>query len=78
MDCWSSAHAAWSERRESGAPAYQAAGAAHSGAACYQLSDREYRMLYPEPTLKDFLLGNKGLNTEPDTAPEYAEQGRTA
>jgi hypothetical protein len=66
MDAWSSAHAAWAQRRESGALAYQAAGAAHSDAACYQLSDREYRGLYPEPTLKEFLLANKGINTEPD------------
>lgn len=64
MDCWRSAHDAWEQRRESDAPAYQAAGAAHSGAACYQLSDREYQTLYPQPTLKEFLLGNKGMSTE--------------
>lgn len=68
VDCWSSAHAAWAERRESSAPAYMAAGASHSGAACYQLSDREYADLYPQPTLKDFLLGNKGMDAEPEEA----------
>jgi hypothetical protein len=69
MDCWSSAHAAWEMRRESNAPAYMAAGGAHSGAACHQLSDGEYRTLYPEPTLKEFLIGNKGMNDEPETEP---------
>lgn len=48
---------AWEARRESGAPAWGAAGAAHSGAACHQLTDAEYAALYPPPTLRDFLTG---------------------
>lgn len=66
MDIWRSAHDAWVQRRESSAPAFGAAGAANSGVCCYQLSDGEYRELYPEPTLKEFLIENKGMNTEPE------------
>lgn len=66
MDIWSSAHAAWSARRESGEPAYGAAGAANSGVACYQLSDREYQEMWPQPTLKQCLIDNKGMNDQPE------------
>lgn len=46
---------AWEARRESGAPAWNAAGAANSDVAMYQLSDQEYAELYPPPRFGDFL-----------------------
>lgn len=64
MEIWRSAHDAWVQRRESDAPAFDAAGAANSGVCCYQLDDREYRELYPEPTLKEILVGNRGINDQ--------------
>lgn len=51
--------------RESDAPAYGAAGAAHSGAAAHQLSDHEFAELYPAPTFKDWLIAHAGVNREP-------------
>lgn len=51
--------------RESDAPAYGAAGAAHSGAAAYQLDDAAFRELYGAPTFKEWLEHNKGSRTEP-------------
>lgn len=54
-DSYRSARDAWEARRESGAAAYGAAGAANSDAAAYQLSDAEYAELYPPPTFRDVL-----------------------
>lgn len=51
------ARAAWEHRRESSAPAWGAAGAAHSSAGCHQLTDEEYRELYPPPLFRDVLIG---------------------
>lgn len=65
---WRDAHDAWLHRRESSLPAFGAAGAAHSDVCCYQLSDREYRELYPEPTLREMLVANKGMNAEQEAA----------
>lgn len=48
---------AWEARRESGAPAWGAAGAANSGVALYQLSDEEFAQLHPPPRFADFLVG---------------------
>jgi hypothetical protein len=42
--------------RESSHPAYQVAGAAHSEAACYQLSDEEFDALHPMPRLRDAMV----------------------
>ena len=42
--------------RESSKPAYQAAGAANSDAAYYQLSDEEFDELHPPPRLKDAMV----------------------
>lgn len=60
------ARRAWEDRRESDEPAYGAAGASGSGAACYQLSDEEYAELYPPPLFKDFLVGRRGANRDPE------------
>lgn len=49
------ARASWEAGRESSRPAYNAAGAANSGAAAYQLTDAEYAALYPRPTFRDTL-----------------------
>lgn len=46
---------AWAHRRESDQPAWGAPGAAHSGVACYQLSDEEFAALFPRPRFGDFL-----------------------
>lgn len=51
--------------RESSAPAYGAAGAANSGAGAHQLTDDEFRELYPAPTFKDWLIAHAGANSEP-------------
>lgn len=63
MNCEMLQHSedAWQSMRFSGLPAYGVAGAAHSGAAMYQLSEAEFRELHPRPTLKAFLIGNKGM-----------------
>lgn len=50
-----SAVAARDALRESSHAAYQAAGAAHSGAAYYQLSDEEFNELHPAPRLGDVM-----------------------
>lgn len=57
MDHWTSDDARWHALRESGTPAYQIAGAANSGVACYQLSEDEFRALYPRPRLRDYMVG---------------------
>jgi hypothetical protein len=54
-DNYRSARAAWEARRESGASAYAAAGAANSQAAVYQLTDAEYADLFPPPTFGGML-----------------------
>lgn len=65
MESYRDARDAVGELRESSAAAYGAAGAAHSDAAAYQLSDAEFRDLYPAPTFKEWLIGHAGMNREP-------------
>lgn len=55
---------AWQALRESSLPAHGVAGTAHSEVAMYQLSEAEFRELYPRPTLKQFLTDNAGINQE--------------
>lgn len=55
--CYRDARDAWEARRHSNLPAWGAPGAAHSGAACHQLSDDEFADLFPPPMLRDFLIG---------------------
>lgn len=57
---------AWEARRHSDQPAWSAAGAAHSGVACHQLSDEEFAQLYPPPRLQDFLTGLSQGRIAPD------------
>lgn len=56
---------AWEALRESGTPAWNAAGAAHSGVACYQLSEDEFAELHPQPLLKDIMTGLSGGRLSP-------------
>jgi hypothetical protein len=51
---------AWEAARESDAPAWDAAGAANSGAAAHQLDDAAFREAYPAPTFKAWLIGQAG------------------
>lgn len=66
-DTYHSARDAWQALRESGTPAYGAAGAANSGAACYQLTDAEFAELYPPPTLHDAMRALMGAQLDPYT-----------
>lgn len=62
-----SAAAARDALRESGKPAFNAAGAANSDAAYYQLSDEEFDLLHPAPRLKDAMVQlSRGSWTPPD------------
>lgn len=61
------AESAWWEGRESGEPINtDAVPGATPDNAFYQLSEEEYRMIRPRPTLKAFLIANKGMGTDPD------------
>jgi hypothetical protein len=53
----------WQAKRESGDPIHtdRVPGASYD-TAYYQLSDAEFRMIHPRPTLKDFLVANAGMN----------------
>lgn len=53
---------AWQALRESGAPIHSGLvpGANHD-TAYYQLSEREYRILNPRPTLKTLLVESAGM-----------------
>lgn len=64
-DAHRSARDAWLALRESSTPAYAAAGAANSGAACYQLSDEEFAQLFPPPTLTDAMRALSGQRLDP-------------
>ncbi len=59
-----SAEAYWQGLRESGQPIHSGSvpGATYD-TAYYQLSDREFKMIHPRPTLKDFLIQNKGMGS---------------
>lgn len=63
-DQLSSAEAHWQSLRESGESIHSGtvAGATYD-TAYYQLSDREFKMIHPRPTLKDFLIQNKGMGS---------------
>lgn len=56
IEAYQAARDAWWALRESGGAAYGAAGASHSGAGYYQLSDEEFRELHPMPLFRDFLV----------------------
>lgn len=72
VDQWLSADLAWSALRESGQSIHsdKVPGATYD-TAYYQLSDREFRMLCPRPLFKDFLIANKGMNSEPEAHTVY-------
>ena len=75
LEAYEAARDAWWARRESGEDAGGGtAGTANSGVGYYQLSDEEYRQLFPMPRFKDFLIemarepepelgGGEGLET---------------
>lgn len=58
------ARRAWEDARDSGREAHQAAGAAHSLVAMHQLEDDEYRELYPPPTFRAWLIGQRARDPE--------------
>lgn len=62
------AEMAWQGMRESGLPinTSRIAGAP-ADTAFYQLSDAEYRQVKPRPTLKEYLLSNKGIHLQDPT-----------
>ena len=56
------AEAEWQRKRESGEPIHtDAVPGATYDTAYYQLSEAEYRLIFPRPTLKDFLVANAGM-----------------
>lgn len=60
------AEMAWQGMRESGDPILTTrVPGADASTAYYQLSEAEYRMVKPRPTLKEYLLANAGMNTDP-------------
>lgn len=63
------AEAAWQAVKESGEAIMttSVAGAEYT-TGYYQLSEAEYRSIRPRPTLKELLVGNKGINTERPTS----------
>ena len=68
MQALDSAESEWQARRESGDPIHSGAVAgATYDTAYYQLSDREYSMIHPRPTLKEFLINNRGMHGQCDT-----------
>lgn len=61
-DLLAEAEAAWQMLRECGdAIGTTAVAGADFTTGYYQLSDEEFRSLHPRPTLKAFLIGNKGM-----------------
>jgi hypothetical protein len=60
------AETAWQVLKESGeAIMTTAVAGADFQTGYYQLSEAEYRKIRPRPTLKGFLLANKGIGTAP-------------
>lgn len=67
IDNFRAARDAWEHRRWSGEDSGgKVAGTANSGVGYYQLSDEEYRQIFPMPKFKDFLLAMKGEWDEPE------------
>ncbi len=57
IDAYQAARDAWEARRWSGEDAGgKVAGTANSGVGYYQLSDDEYRQIFPMPLFRDYLI----------------------
>ena len=65
MDQWSSEDAAWHRLRSSGAHIHtDVVPGADYDTGFHQLSEDEFKMIRPRPTLKGHLIRNAGLHTE--------------
>lgn len=66
LEAYQAARDAWEYRRWSGEDCGGGvAGTANSGIGYYQLSDDEYKQIFPMPKFKDFLIG-MAREPEPD------------
>lgn len=66
LDILRNAETVWEALKESGeAIMTTSIAGAEFTTGYYQLTDAEYRQIRPRPTLKELLIGNKGMHDEP-------------